>query len=103
MDTPSPSADWRKLLKEDRLRIISYALTNGPAGLKDAVVVRDAREDGQIIVDLTEPMSAAKRGTLLLDLEEFLKEAVDPGLVVWVMPQGDLNTLRHFRGVEVKA
>ena len=44
-----------------------------------------------------------KRGPLLLDFEVFLKEAIDPGLVVWLEPLGDRNSLRNLRGIEVKA
>ena len=62
-----------------------------------------AKQDGQIIVTLEKPMPASKRGPLLLDFEVFLKEAIDPGLVVWLEPLGDRNSLRNLRGIEVKA
>jgi hypothetical protein len=67
------------------------------------VAIAAAKEDGQIIVNFVEPQSASKRGQLLLDLESLLKEAIDPGLAVWLEPLGDRNSLRNLRGIEVKA
>ena len=37
------------------------------------------------------------------DLEAFLKESIDPGLVVWLEPLGDRSSLRNLRGIEVKS
>lgn len=102
-DTPSPSLEWRQLSDADRLVRVMDVLRTGIAVLSDAVVIVAAREDGQIIVNLAESMSAGKRGTLLLDLEAFLKEAVDPGLVVWLISLGDRNSLRNLRGIEVRS
>jgi hypothetical protein len=79
------------------------ALQAGTPVLNDVVVIAAAKEDGQIIVNLTEPLSAGKRGQLLLDLEAFLKESIDPSLAVWLEPLGDRNSLRNLRGIEVKA
>jgi hypothetical protein len=61
------------------------------------------KQDGQIIVKLLETVSADKRGTLLLNLEDYLKESIDAGLVLWLEPFGDRNSLRNLRGIEVKS
>ena len=71
--------------------------------LKDMLVIEEARQDGQVVVSLTSHVPADKRGTLLLDFEGFLKEKVDPGLVVWLEPLGDRSSLRNLRGIEVKS
>ena len=67
------------------------------------LVAVEAKPDGQVIIRLLEPVPADKRGTLLLDLEAFLKESIDPGLAVWLEPLGDHNSLRNLRGIEVKS
>lgn len=102
-DTPLPSLEWRRLSDEERRARIMDALSAGPVALNGVVVVIAAKEDGQIILDLTESMPAGKRGTLLLDIETFLKEAIDHGLVVWLKSLGDRNSLRNLRGIEVKS
>lgn len=102
-DTPSPSPAWQQLSNTERRARVMGALQGGSAVLNSVVVIVAAKADGQIIVNLTEPLSASKRGQLLLDLEEFLKKAIDPGLAVWLEPLGDRNSLRNLRGIEVKA
>lgn len=102
-NTPSPSLEWRRLSDAERLTLVTDALHAGTVALNGTVIVAAAKEDGQIIVNLVEPISASKRGPLLLDLEALLKEAIDPGLAVWLEPLGDRNSLRNLRGIEVKA
>jgi hypothetical protein len=102
-NTPSPSPEWRQLSDAERRTRVMNALQTGTVDLSGKVVIAAAKEDGQIIVNLVESMPAGKRGQLFLDLEEFLKEAIDPSLVVWLEPLGDRNSLRNLRGIEVKA
>jgi|SRR3989344_785863 len=102
-NTPSPSLEWRQLSDAERRTRVMNALQTGMADLNGMVVIAAAKEDGQIIVNLMQSMPASKRGQLLLDLEEFLKEAIDPSLAVWLEPLGDRNSLRNLRGIEVKA
>ncbi len=102
-DTPSPSIEWRQLSDAERRARVIDALRAGTMFLNGVVVIIAAKKDGQIIVNLVESMPAGKRGTLLLDLEALLKEAIDPSLVVWLEPLGDRNSLRNLRGIEVKS
>ena len=102
-DTPSPSPEWRRLSDAERRARVALALSVGTSVFNGAIVIIKAMKDGQIIVNLTESMPAGKRGTLLLDLEAFLKKAIDPGLVVWLTSLGDRNSLRNLRGIEVKS
>lgn len=101
-NTPSPGLAWRRSSDAERLALVADALRAGTAALNGKVVIASAKQDGQIIVNLA-PMPAGERGSLLLDLEAFLKEAIDPGLVVWLESLGDRNSLRNLRGIEVKA
>ncbi len=102
-DTPLPSLEWRQLSDAERRTRVIDVLRTGMATVNGVVAIAAAKEDGQIIVNLVEPQSASKRGQLLLDLEALLKEAIDPGLAVWLDPLGDRNSLRNLRGIEVKA
>lgn len=102
-NTPSPGSAWRQLSDAERLTRVVATLHTGFLALDKNIVIAAANQDGQILVSLVEPMPAGKRGTLLLDLEATLKAAVDPGLVVWLEPLGDRNSLRNLRGIEVKA
>ena len=102
-NTPSPSLEWRQLSDTERRASIINALNAGTTALNGIIVIIAAKKDGQIIVNLAESVPVSKRGTLLLDLEEFLKEEIDPGLVVWLESLGDRNSLRNLRGIEVKS
>lgn len=99
-ETPTPGPAWRQLSDAERFLRVEEALGDAPevGGLR----VIAAKLDGQVIVNLVAPVPAAKRGTLLLDLEAFLKKAVEPALAVWLEPLGDRNSLRNLRGIEVK-
>lgn len=70
--------------------------------VNDILIIVAAKLDGQVIARLLKPVPADKRGTLLLDIEAFLKESIDPGLVVWLESLGDRSSLRNLRGIEVK-
>jgi hypothetical protein len=91
--TPKPSMHWRSLPAFSRKAIVSRS---------SYILVMEAWDDGQVIVELSEPMSAAMRGTLLLDFEADIKENIDPGLTVWLRAAGDKNPLRNLRGIEIK-
>jgi len=96
--TPSPRPAWRALSDAERLALVTDKV---PAHMTNLIIAA-AKPDGQITVSLTAEMPASERGPLLLDLEAHLKNAVDPGLVVWLEPLGDRNSLRNLRGIEVK-
>ena len=102
-DTPTPNHAWCQLSDDERLALVNKTIGDKMASLNKILVIVEAKPDGQVIVSLLEPTPADKRGTLLLDLEEFLKESIDPGLAVWLEPLGDRNSLRNLRGIEVKA
>lgn len=101
VNTPSPSPAWRKLSDAERVTRVTQVVRAG--GISDKIVITAAKEDGQIIVSFTEPMSPSKRGQFLLDLEASLKQTIDQGLAVWLEPLGDRNSLRNLRGIEVKS
>lgn len=99
--TPTPCLAWRQLTDAARIAHISDTLSEYTPFLKNSIGVVDAKQDGQIIVELLEPMHAGKRGTVLLDFETMLKDKIDAGLVVWLASLGDRSSLRNLRGIEV--
>jgi hypothetical protein len=103
VDTPTPSTEWGKSSDAERLSRLEQVLATQKPLFQEMLIIASAKQDGQVIVSLKEQLPPNKRGTVLLDLEEFLKEAVDPGLVVWLDALGDKNSLRNLRGIEVKA
>jgi hypothetical protein len=102
-DTPTPAVKWVTSSDAERIASVNDALgMQGPEFLK-VVKILSANSDGQIIVEFREPLPADKRGTFLLNLESFLKQSIDPGLVVWLAALGDKSALRNLRGIEVKS
>ena len=101
--TPTPGHAWRQLSDGERVALVNDTVAGRMASLNKMLVIAEAKPDGQVIVSLLEPVPADRRGALLLDLEEMLKQAVDPGLAVWLEPLGDRSSLRNLRGIEVKA
>ena len=102
-DTLVPGYAWSRLRDDERLQLVKSIVAGKLGAAGDIFLFVEAKMDGQVILALREPVSADKRGTLLLDLEAFLKESIDPGLAVWLEPLGDRNSLRNLRGIEVKA
>lgn len=103
IDTPTPAAQWVGSSESERCSRIAKAMSTGEEKIQRLLSLISAKEDGQVIVRINEPLSPGERGTLLLDFEAYLKVAVDPGLAVWVEALGDKNSLRNLRGIEVKA
>ena len=101
--TPTPGQAWRRLSDGERIALVHDAVADRMAPLSGMLVIAEAKPDGQVVVSLLETVSADRRGALLLDLEDMLKQALDPGLAVWLEPLGDRNSLRNLRGIEVKA
>lgn len=102
-ETPTPGRAWCQLSDDERLALVNSTVADKMAFLNKTLVAVEAKLDGQVIIRLLEPVHADKRGTLLLDLEAFLKKSIDPGLVVWLEPLGDRSSLRNLRGIEVKS
>ena len=96
--TPTPGKEWLEASSADRLDLIQLALS-----FTYLVDVIEAKENGEIVLRLNEPLGPEKRGTVLLDIEEHLKKVIDKGLYVMLEALGDKNSLRNLRGIEVKS
>lgn len=99
--TPTPLVDteWVHYDNQTRLNQINKVLQ----GTNFAELVSPTRtlDDGQIYFSFNKPVSSSLRGIFLLDLEIFLKDKIDPGIIIWCEPIGDKNSLRNLRGIEI--
>lgn len=102
-ETPTPRQTWCSLSEDARLLLINNTMATNVRFSNRTLTAVETKLDGQVIIRLMEPVPADKRGSLLFDLEAFLKESIDPGLVVWLEPFGDRSSLRNLRGIEVKS
>ena len=100
VDSPEASMVWRQLDSDQRIKCVADFISNRTEFQK--IRVTRALPDGQVFVELVEPLPPAVRGSLLLDFESGLKTSVDQGLVVWCEPLGDKSTLRNLRGIEIR-
>ena len=97
--TPQVSANWANLDNQSRLNRLNEVLEG--SSFYEVVAPTRTFNDGQIYLSLKKPISSSMRGIFLLDLELFLKENVDQGIVIWCEPIGDKNSLRNLRGIEI--
>jgi hypothetical protein len=102
-ETLTPGAAWKKASDQIRLKMVCDALRESEFAMDGILTVTSTKQDGQVIVSLLSPLSPGIRGTTLLDIEDYLKHKIDPGLVIWLEPLGDRNSLRNLRGIEVKS
>jgi hypothetical protein len=100
--SPNPSANWLALSEPLRIEKINQAVNQKNPSFNKELLVVSAKNNGDVVVRILNPLTAFVRGTLLLDFEEFLKQEMDQGLTVWGEALGDKNSLRNLRGIEVK-
>ena len=100
--THQPSDYWNSLTTPRQLELIHTAITESEA-FRSLVTVVETGPGGQVVVSLTQPLSAAKRGEMLLGLEELLKHSVDIGINIWCKPIDDKSAIRKLRGIRVEA
>lgn len=98
-ETPTPGSNWLKIEEGTRIQEVekSLALMATPPDVR----VTRARANGDVFVELEQALSPGQRGIMLRELELWLKNHVDEGLVVWCEPIGDRNSLRKLRGIEI--
>ena len=102
VDSPNPSANWLALSEPLRIEKINHIDNQKKTTFSKELLVVSAKNNGEVVVRILNPLTASVRGTLLLDFEEFLKQEIDQGLTAWGEALGDKNSLRNLRGIEVK-
>ncbi len=100
--TPTPGVEWIQMSADNRVGLVKNTLATSSVPGNSLLVLLAAHQDGHVVFQFTEPVGPERRGTILLDVEELLKKAIDPGLFVSLEPLGDRNSLRNLRGIEVK-
>tara|TARA_B100000989_G_scaffold297828_1_gene284896 strand:+ start:450 stop:815 length:366 start_codon:yes stop_codon:yes gene_type:complete len=101
--TPQPKKKWLELSSSQRLRTIRENIKFMDAKVSSLIKILSANVDGHIIVSLLRELTPAERGTLLLDIEFYLKNNVDEALYLSVEPMGDKSSLRNLRGLTIKS
>lgn len=102
-NTPCPNDAWRQLSDVERVALVVDNLRKSTKMWSDIVSISEAKEDGQIIVNIVKSLPASQRGSCLMDIEAYLKDMIDPAMTIWLEPLGDRNSLRNLRGIEVKS
>jgi hypothetical protein len=98
--TPTTSQHWNSLSEDDKKKLI-YDVLNNDINYEEFEVYK-ASDNGEIVFNINKTIPSDKRGLLLLNLEEKLKQNVDKGLTVWLEPVGDKSKLRNLRGIKIK-
>ena len=99
-ETPFPREEWVSLSPIERLKLVCSIFEQFEKYTNLAVI--DCKSNGEVFVELKNPLPSNQRGTLLLDAEWVLKKQVDEAITVWLEPLGDKSTLRNLRGIKVK-
>ena len=99
-ETPKTSSDWKKKDFDSRKDIINIELRK--SSIYENFEIISVPDNGQIVFKINENINANIRGSMLLDLEEKLKNEIDLGITVWCEPVGDKSKLRNLRGIKIK-
>lgn len=92
-----PRDGWLQLTDRQRIQKINTGLTTNPN--YSGLVVQEIRNKTDVYVKARAPLNVNERGQLLLDLEHFLNETIDPGIRIWFEVTADKSALRKLRGV----
>lgn len=99
-DLPPPCDSWVKLPKSLKIKKINDMISaSNDYNILEAINVFN---DTEVIIKINKYLSASERGSFLLDFEDFLKKEIDKSLYIMIEPMGDKNSLRKFRGIEIK-
>lgn len=99
-NSPIVGPIWRNLSYEKRVNLIQAELDKNK--IYEKFLISKVDEDGQVILKIEHNIPAHKRGVMLLELEEKLKNNVDQGITIWLEPIGDKSKLRNLRGISFK-
>ena len=99
IDTPKVGINWTSASMSERSKKVLGLLSE--SRYASLLEITDCRENGQIYISFTKPIDVKDRSELLLGFERLIKDLIDPALVVWHIPQGDMSSLRRLRGVKV--
>jgi len=99
-ESPKVSLEWKQKSEKERIKLITDKLIENPL-YKNFEVVK-AEKNAQVVLRIEKSIPASKRGVMLLELEEMLKNFVDKSITIWLEPVGDKSKLRNLRGIKFK-
>ena len=80
VDSPNPSTSWLGMSDVQRIQKINQAIDQKNTIFSKELLVVAAKNNGEVVVRILNPLTASVRGALLLDFEEFIKQEIDQGL-----------------------
>lgn len=101
LESPVVNEEWSYLSEDKRINLVNDQLKKNDVYRN--FIVTQALKDGKITLRIEESIPASKRGVMLLELEQALKNSIDKGLTVWLEPVGDKSKLRQLRGIKIKS
>ena len=99
-ETPKASNDWLNLKQKERFSLLSNTLDK-KKDFGEILELVFANDSGEITFRFKRETSPSERGSILLDLEFFLKKEIYEFLYVSIEPIGDKNSLRRLRGIDI--
>ena len=99
-NSPEISQNWINKSKEERISLVQEEI-NKNEECRDFIVT-EAEKNGKVTFFIERSIAASVRGSMLLDLEQVLKNTIDKGITVWLVPVGDKSKLRNLRGIRIK-
>jgi hypothetical protein len=100
--SPATTYLWRNLPESQRLALSRQILITVSYVDQELINFLSADDNGYVVVSIVQSLQPGERGTLLLDIEEILKNNIDMGITIWLEPQADKSSLRKLRGIEIK-
>ena len=67
--SPTPHETWKNMQDDARLSLVRSILKEHCVSHGTNIVVTSTKHDGQVICEFIEPVSANRRGSILLDFE----------------------------------
>jgi hypothetical protein len=91
---PPSSAQWRALSENERVKCIQVAIERHHAGRGMEVVGVEGLK--RVVVKFNGEVDSAEKQKRLIQVESFIKNAIDPVLQVYMLPKVDQNKIRRI-------
>lgn len=92
---PPPAAQWQALSEKEKIRQIQMALDSSPAGC--GVEVQRLEGSKRIVVKFNGEVDSRSKQRRLMQLESYIKVALEPTLQLYMQPKMDENKIRRIK------
>jgi len=96
---PPSSGSWRALSQDERIRRVQNALDGHPAGQGLEVVSLEGLK--RVVIKFNGESDSGVKQSRLIELENFIKNTIDPVLQVYILPMVDKNKIRRIKGANI--